>query len=569
MNGDIFTLDYLNNPNTVDFVVRNNKSFIDYARTVPEIRVVKPISEAFLLGYTDREHIEGIMENIEMGYYSLPSLVLGLLGTADLNASGITAVQEQELGLKGSGVLIGFVDTGIDYTNVAFRNEDGTSRIYSIYDQTVSGTHPYNNVIGHEFTNDEINRALQSSSPYEIVPHRDTVGHGTFLASVAGGSRVGDFSGAAPESELIVVKLKKAGPYYLEKYLVPPEQDNVFQCSDVMIGVEYIVNKARELNRPVAICIGVGTNLGYHDGYGVFEEYLTSVAQMTGVCLCTAAGNERLAGHHTHGAIERAGESKDIRIRVEGTDVARNNIYITIRNSFSDLMSVAVISPLGEIVGRAPARRGAMLTSLLSLSKGSVSIEYHFPFTDNNSQETVIRILNAQPGIWTINLYGDIVLDGTFHAFLPLRGLGFPGIQFVESSPDYTIVVPSTCTGSISCAAYESVNNELYLDSSWGPTLLPILKPDLAAPGVNVAGHFPEGYGSMSGTSVSSAIVAGACALMLQWGIVDNNYEEMSTYQIRSFLISGCIQESGLFYPNTQWGYGRFNLKNTFDIMQL
>jgi len=569
LNGDILTKEYLNDPNTVDFVVRNSEDFKAYSKDKPEVKLVQTLSDRYIVGYTDRQHIEDIIENLGVGYYSQPPLTMGLLGNADLDASGITNIlQQQDLSLTGSGVIIGFVDTGIDFTNDIFRNEDGTSRIISIFDQTVSGTPPLGNVIGHEYTNEQINRALKNLNPYEIVPHRDTVGHGTFLASVAAGKNIGAFSGAAPEAELIVVKLKKARPYYLEKYLIPPEQENVYQSSDVMTGVDYIINKAKELKRPVAICIGVGTNLGYHDGYGILEEYLTTVGGFKGVCLCTAAGNECRSGHHTQGEIERTGETKDIKVHVGGNKSKNNNLYISIRNTFTDLMSVTVKSPLGEIVGKVPPRSGAVLSSQLCFSKCKVIIEYHFPLIENSAQETIIKILNANPGVWTITITGDIILDGSYHAYLPLKGLCYPDVHFLEPSPDYTVVVPATCTGSITCAAYDIKSNELYPDSSRGPTLLPAMSPDLAAPGVKIGGYFPEGYGSMSGTSVSAAITAGVCALMLQWGIVEKNNTDMSTYQIRTYLIRGCLRDDGIVYPNTQWGYGKLNLSNTFKLMQ-
>jgi subtilisin family serine protease len=94
------------------------------------------------------------------------------------------------------------------------------------------------------------------------------------------------------------------------------------------------------------------------------------------------------------------------------------------------------------------------------------------------------------------------------------------------------------------------------------------LKPDFTAPGVDVGGVYPTGYGKMSGTSVAAAITAGAGALLLQWGIVNQNDISMSTYHIRAYLIRGCSRSETIVYPNQQWGYGSLNLLQTFSRMR-
>ena len=149
-------------------------------------------------------------------YNTLPKLYT-LLDTVSLDASGITTVQTQPvLNLKGADVLLGFIDTGIDYTHPAFRRTDGSSRIYGLWDQTVQdGTPPFDLEYGSAYSNEDLNNALTATTPFSVVPSEDTNGHGTFLAGVAGGSTLprSDFNGAAPESMLAVVKLKEAKQY--------------------------------------------------------------------------------------------------------------------------------------------------------------------------------------------------------------------------------------------------------------------------------------------------------------------------------------------------------------------
>jgi len=207
-------------------------------------------------------------------------------------------------------------------------------------------------------------------------------------------------------------------------------------------------------------------------------------------------------------------------------------------------------------------------TQNLVLERASVIVEYVFPIEKTGEQLTRIKILSATPGIWTISVYGDLILNGNFHAWLPLTGFIDPQTVFLRPTPNYTIILPATSSGVITCGAYNSFDNSLSPTSSWGPSRLPALLPDLSAPGVNVGGIFPAGYGAMSGTSVAAAITAGASALMLQWGIVEGNDPSMDSYRVRADLIAGCERDPFVSYPNEQWGYGKLNLYNTFRSLR-
>ena len=558
---------FIDDPDTLDFITLQSEVLMGFLKDNPNIVPTQTLMGKYVIAYINREYINVIVQNLGGSYISSVPFVMGLLDTASLEQAGIIQVQQQPyLDLKGRGVLIGFVDTGIDYTKDIFKYEDGTSKIQYIYDQTVRGNTPEGFFIGTEYTNAQINEALKAQNPYDIVPQKDTVGHGTFLASVAAGreDKTG-FIGAAPDSELIVVKLKKARPYYLERYLIPPEQENVYESSAVMIGVEYILSKARQLNRPVVVCLGIGTNLGSHDGFSLLEEYLSDVASLRGVCVLTAGGNENQAGHHTQNVLKSTGDEQNIDIRVGDN---AGNIYISIWSSAADRISVGVRSPTGELVSRAPAKSGMAYDTKLILEEAGVTITYYFPVEGSGSQFTSVRIYNATPGIWTIIVYGDIVLDGRYYSWLPLTGFVSPSVEFVTPVPNITVVVPSTAFGTITCGAYNGSTGSLYLRSSWGPTRAPYQAPDFVAPGVNVGGVYPTGSGTMDGTSAAAAIAAGACALLLQWGIVEGNDVAMSTYQARAYLIRGCTRSGNIKYPNPQWGYGTLNLMQAFNLMR-
>ena len=566
MNGTESVEQLIASPDTVDFVLRQN-SFVDQLlKDNPSILTTQLLAGRYMICYTDTKTFNGLIDQFGSSFISYISLVLGLLDRANLAVTGIMQVHEQPyLELRGEGVLLGFVDTGIDYTQSAFRYEDGSSRIQFIYDQTVPGPPPEGFYLGKEYTNEQINQALQAEDPYQVVPQRDENGHGTFLASVAAGNDTGELLGAAPESELVVVKLREARPFYRNWFAVPAEQEYAYESTAIMVGVEYIIKKARQLNRPVVICIGVGTNFGAHDGFTIFEEYLSNIANLRGVCVCTAAGNESQARHHMQGLIAEKGATQNIDLKV-GENAG--NVILGIWNTISDKISLSVRSPTGELMARVPSRPGAVSRSNLVLEKSAIQVEYYFPYESTGSQLSSVNIYNATPGIWTITVYGDIILNGTFHAWLPLTGFVSPTVEFLSATPYYTVVCPSTMLGGISCGAYDSTTGSLFSDSSWGPTRLDRMAPDLVAPGVAVGGIYPSGPGIMSGTSVASAITAGACALMMQWGIVEKNDVALSTYQIRAYLIRGCNRSPTMIYPNTQWGYGTLNLFQTFNLMR-
>jgi len=528
MNSNQSIGEFIDAPNTVDFIVPNSEYFLNYIKDKPYIVPTTVLTGDFLLAYVNVEYVDDLIEELGSYFEFAQSTVLGLLGERALTASGIIQAQEQPfLSLRGQGVLVGIIDTGIDYTSDVFRYEDGTSKIVSIYDQTKRGAVPYGLSIGIEYTQEQINQALASDDPLSIVPVTDPVGHGTFLASVSAGRETEDFIGAAPDAELVVVKLRTAREYYRRKYLVPPDQENAYESAAVMLGIEYIVKKAQELGRPAAICLGVGTNFGGHDGFSLFEEFISIISELPGFAVSLASGNEVNARHHYRGTIEDVEQPQRVELRV-GEDAG--DIYMTMYSSAADRVSVSITSPTGEVIERFPAVDLGRLETRLILEQATVIVEYHFPTRGKGSQHTVIKILNATPGIWTITIYGEILLEGSFHIWLPLRGFVSPNVEFLLPNPYYTVVLPATTFQALICGGYNDVENSLYEQSSWGPTRIEFQVPDLVAPAVDVVGVYPRiGLGTMTGTSVAAAITTGACALALEWGIVRGNYIAMCT----------------------------------------
>jgi hypothetical protein len=236
------------------------------------------------------------------------------------------------------------------------------------------------------------------------------------------------------------------------------------------------------------------------------EEYISAVSDISGVCISTAVGNESDKRHHTDGALLENEDTQNIEIRVPENSYG---FYTHIWNNPSDRFSVSVKSPTNEVIERVTARAGTTLEANLETVSTTVIVQYFFPMIGSGSQMTVVKLIDPAPGIWTITVYGDIVLDGTYHAWLPITGVVTPGVEFVRPTPNYTVTPPSTSTGSIACGAYNSRTDILYDESSWGPTRLPSTSPDIVAPGVEVLGVYPNDVtGTMTGTSVATSMIA-------------------------------------------------------------
>ena len=557
--------DFSQRPDVIDVIMRYDRRFREYVKNHSFIKVGKVFNEGWAISYIPSDMLDTVINDLNESYVPVMPRALSLMSRHSLISSGILQVQQRPfMDLKGRGVLLGFIDTGIDYTKDAFRYEDGNSKIKYIWDQTIKTDKKEKLILGTEYTQEEISAALKSEHPFELLPHRDEVGHGTFIASVAGSREDNEYLGAAPDSEIIMVKIRSLNDFYKRRFRVPEEEKNVYSSADLMLGIQYIIDKAQELNRPVSICISLGTGFGAHDGASVTEDYISNLAKIRGVAISVAAGNESNTRRHTQGMIDKTGGQVnfDLRIAENAPSVA---VYAW--SLPQDIVYLTVKSPTGEIISRRPGLKDESFSQRLILERSTVSFNYFFPYEGRGNNLVVLYIDQPTPGIWTITMNGTLIINGDIHVWLPIF-ISSQMIEFVTPSPNYTIITPGTAVGVTTCGAYDAKSNSLFPASSWGPSRLPEILPDMVAPGVDVMGVSPTGYTSMSGTSVSAAITAGASALMLQWGVVDGNYPNLNNLRIKSFLIQGCEREANMKYPNDQWGYGRLNLMQTFNILR-
>lgn len=515
-------------------------------------------------------------------YYSIPNLFTPL-DTSSMDASGILSTfNTPALANKGAGTMIGFLDTGIDYTNRLFRKPNGTTRILGIWDQTLPvdtdelppGVPDYFRMsgasYGTEFTEEQINEALASDDPLSLVPSRDTNGHGTFIAGIAAGGSLPDdsFTGAAPECSLVVVKLKRAKRYLRDYYLIP-EDATAFQENDIMMGIKYLRVMAHRYRMPLVILIALGSNMGSHEGLSPLSTSIQDVTRFLGFSAVIAAGNETGLSHHFEGIIPSDEPYQDVEIRV-GEEESRRGFVLELWATNSDTYSVGFVSPTGEAISRIPIISGNETRIPFLLEDTVITVNYQLIEALTGRQLIFMRFEEPTVGIWRIRVYNSQFFTGSYHMWLPVEGFISDQTVFLNPSPNNTITLPGNSPSPLTIGAYNHLNNSIYIHSSRGYTLSNVIKPDLAAPGVDVYGPALTGppdtvpMTRRTGTSVAAAHAAGAVANLMSWGFVEGNDRSMSEAAIRSYLVRGAKRNPALSYPNREWGYGALDLFQTF-----
>lgn len=510
-------------------------------------------------------------------YSAVPKLY-SLLDVTSMDAAGITAAGELPvLNNQGAGVIVGFVDTGINYTDSLFRNVDGSTRIIGIWDQTNNSDNSNNienetakpfsafsALYGTQYTAEEINLALNSDNPASIVPTRDENGHGTFLASIAAGNRDerAGFSGAAPQASIAMVKLKPAKQYLRDFYLIQDGAE-AYQENDIMMGVSYLYFLARKYSMPLVVCIPLGTNMGSHMGMSRLGQYLNQVSLSNGSAVITAAGNETGARHHFRAVMDADTDEVTAELRV-GEREAGFSMELWAENM--GVYTVGFISPTGEVAREISVPlRGENTVSFL-LEQTQITVYTQIADVSSGSQFIFMRFENPMSGIWRILIRNSLDIRETFHIWLPVRGFISDETYFLRPDPDTIITDPGNARYPITVTAYDHTKNSIYIHASRGYSLSGRIKPDLAAPGVNILGASVSGrrLTRMSGTSVSAAHLAGAAAILLNWGVLNANYPYLNTPVLKSIFVRGAQRNPALTYPNREFGYGTLDLYEAF-----
>lgn len=498
----------------------------------------------------------------DIGYRFLPKCY-GFLDMETLEETGVLALRRQPfINLYGQGVLVGIIDSGIDFKHEAFIWEDNTSKIVSVWNQEDrSGTPPEGFMYGSEYTREMLNEAIRSeSSEYDSLITGS--GHGTHIAAAAAGRIIeeADFSGVAPLAELVVVKLKQAKNILRDYYKIP-EVANAFQENDILLGLRYILSVARERNMPLVICFGLGTNQGDHNGTGFLGEYLSYLAVAPGTYICTAAGNESGKAHHFGGNVLMEGEYQDVEILVNEESAG---FSMELWGETPSTFAVQIKPPIGQFSGIIEARFNENRRLSFLLNNSIVYIDSELVERSTGDEFMFFRFVNPAQGIWTVRVIQQSETPGRFDIWLPIEEFNEAKAVFIEPDPNVTICEPANAANIITFAGSNVTGDVLYVNSSRGYTRSGRIKPDLTAPAVNVytasAAGSVQKYGTVTGTSMACAIGGGATALIAEWSLTNQTTNSPSA---RNLLIRGA-DRTGITVPDRSWGFGRLDIYQTF-----
>lgn len=537
---------------------------VKYSGTLEAVRQTARSVTELLNGYAviviEEERIGQLAQLPEVEFIEKPKK-LYFQTDVGRQVSCIDIVQDMPLSLRGKGTLIGIVDSGIDYENAEFRNEDGTTRIVSLWDQSVNGRPPAGYLAGTEYTREQIDAALATEDKEvrrQMVKTSDVSGHGTAVAGIAAGNGRGSegrrFRGAAPEAELIIVKMGA------------PREGGFPRTTELMRGVDYIVRKAVELRRPVAINISFGNTYGSHDGTSLVERFLNDIADMWKNVICIGSGNEGASAGHVSGKVRRQ-ISETVELAVQQREPA---LSIQIWKSYVDEMGVSVISPSGRQAGPFYEFLGAQR---YILGDTELLIYYGEPKPYSVKQEIYLSLLPGkqyiESGVWKIVLTPGRIVDGEYQMWLPTQTSLNMGTAFLQPNSMSTLMIPSTASLAVTVAAYDARTFSYADFSGRGPAGMyegeNVLKPDIAAPGVRVTAPVPGGgYQSFSGTSFAAPFVTGSAALLMEWGIVRGNDPYLYGEKVKAYLRKGAKQLAGYErWPNALLGYGALCVRDS------
>lgn len=472
--------------------------------------------------------------------------------------SGITAVQRPPLSLGGENILIGFIDTGVRYRLEEFIDEDGSSKIFSIWDQTEQGGEPPEGLIyGTEYTQEQLNDALrrQRNGEEDTLAHRDEDGHGTGLVSIA--------LRAAPQAQAVMVKCRQA-KQNLKQFYGIPESVSCYAESDIMAGIRYLEQVADRESRPLVLCISMGTNMGDHMGNSLLNRYMEEFGNRKGRCVVIGGGNEGNQAHHYRGEFFArsmpGGEAvfEDVELRV---DENVPGFSLELWGAVPATFTIALRAPDGEFADRIPIRYGLERKISFIYSGTEVSVSYVLVERGSGAELVFVRFLNPSPGIWTLRVFaGGNYRGAAYHIWLPMERFLPKPVYFLRPDPYLTMTEPAYTLTGIGHTFFNSANGSFAVDSGRGAEERSGILPALSVAGVNIA----SAAGFLSGSSASAALMAGAAALFMEWAIIQRGDALLSSVEIRNYFIRGAQREENMEYPNALWGYGKMNVETVF-----
>lgn len=503
--------------------------------------------------------------------YIKPFTIYSLQQISPLEASQAEFLQlDLPLNLLGTGVKVAVIDTGIDYLNEEFMDEDGNTRIDYIWDQSAENSTAqidgFNIFFGAVYNSEQIQQAIdlyrQGGDPYSIVPVKDEIGHGTKTSGLIGArGKNPNIRGVVPDCRFIVIKL--AEELAFRKIYQVNINEPIYNVASIFAALRVISNYALTIRDPIVVYLPLGSSLGNHKGATLLERYINSLALLNGFTIVTVTGNERNTRRHASGTLRPEDPIKTIDLDVapgQGTLIV--DIWVDLPN----VVSIDIISPSGDNTGVINYSTNTYTTHTFVFENTTVTLLYFIPEEGTGDQNIRIIFQNLQPGIWRLRFLGNQIIGGNINAWLPQGGLTLPGTQFNPADPYGTITSPGNSPFIITAAAYNQNNNNL-VDYSGMAFISGYINPiDVAAGGENALTTAPNNeIAIISGTCVAAAIVAGACAMLFEWGIVQGNDKNLYTQTLKTYLARGVNERPGDIYPNPHWGFGMLNVLRLFD----
>lgn len=470
-------------------------------------------------------------------------------------ASCINPVQTENFNLFGEGVLVAVIDSGIDYSHPDFINEDGTTRIAALWDQSIPGNPPAGYDIGTLYTSEQINQALKTPMPQrmEIVPSTDLSGHGTHVAGIAAGNgraSNGQYKGVASLSQLVIVKLGIS------------VNESFPRTTQLMQGIDFAIRYAINQNKPVAVNISFGNNYGSHTGRSLLESFINDIAGIWRANIVIGTGNEGATGNHAAGVL-KMGSNQIVEVAVSSFEFSLN---VQIWKNYFDHFDITITAPNGTRVGPIPQILG---TQQFTIGQTQILLYYGDPTPYNPQQEIYIELIPTgryiNSGVWRFEMIPRRIVVGNYDMWLPSGGVKNPATRFLLPNEFTTLTIPSTAFRAVTVGAYNAYTDSYAPFSGRGFTRSLEVKPDIVAPGVNINACAPGGgYAIRSGTSMATPFVTGSAALLMQWGIVQGNDPYLYGEKLKAYLINGARQlKIENTYPNRTLGYGALCLENS------
>lgn len=492
----------------------------------------------------------------KFGYSAIPKCY-GITTYRNESIESAYTVQRFELqDISGNGILVGMVDTGIDYMNPAFLNTGRTSKIRFIWDQTIdSGKQPEGFGYGSEYSKEDIDNALLYENPPDILPSRDDVGEGTAMAAIAAGNESPEsaFTGIAVNAGLVVVKLKSAKDYLKDFYGIPGNA-LCYQQTDIMMGIQYLIRKAEQLQMPIAICLGLSSSQGAHDGQDLMSRYLEECGGHIGVALAAAVGNEGDQELHYFG-LKMAQDNYNIAELNVGSEAPDFTMELWTDNQSS--FQTDIISPTGDTVVTVDIFLPSSPSISIQYGNTSIDIELFMSEIYSGKKLIMFRFKSMAEGIWRFQIREDEGIVSSFHMWLPIRNFLSGNIYFLNADTNTTISVPGNANRLITVTSYNAVDNTLAPSAGRGFTANNFPKPDIAAPGVNIIVPTLEGgFFPLSGSGLATAFAGGVLAAVLEGGSLLGISGDVNTPVLQFALTYLARRDGNREYPNPDWGYG-------------